>query len=351
VAKNTQVTEKALVIVESPAKAKTINRYLGAKFKVMASMGHIRDLPPNELGIDLERNFEPVYQVLGEKRRYVTGLKKAADNANTVYLATDLDREGEAIAWHLIYALDLEPAHARRVVFNEITKSAIQAAFAAPHDVDMDKVNAQQARRLLDRIVGYQLSPLIQAKIGKGLSAGRVQSVAVRLTVEREEEIRAFVPEESWRVFACFSTDRSKASKDATSWAKFLAGGKHPRTARSASERNAWLSKHQCLYTELVKLDGKDFKADTVTDLSRTRTRVSRRSSCAGTRSPQRRRRSPSKTSRNVARRRSPALHSRRPVSSRQPRALWGSHRRAPCASHNSFTKASIWVERRVPSG
>jgi len=268
VAKNTQVTEKELVIVESPAKAKTINRYLGARFKVMASMGHIRDLPPNDLGIDLERNFEPVYQVLDEKRRYVAGLKKAADHARTVYLATDLDREGEAIAWHLIYALDLEPARARRVVFNEITRSAIQAAFAAPHDLDMDKVNAQQARRLLDRIVGYQLSPLIQAKIGKGLSAGRVQSVAVRLTVEREHEIRAFVPEESWRVFACFSMNRDNADKDAGSWAKFLAGGKHPRSPRSASARNAWLTKHECLYAELVKLDGKDFRADTVTDVT-----------------------------------------------------------------------------------
>ncbi|MGB2987929.1 MAG: type I DNA topoisomerase, partial [Phycisphaerae bacterium] len=266
--KSAQGSGKALVIVESPAKARTINHYLGSDHKVMASMGHIRDLPPNDLGIDLQNNFEPVYQILDEKRKVVGELKKAATKAGTIYLATDLDREGEAIAWHLVHALDLDPQRTHRVVFNEITKSAIQTAFATPHHLDMDKVNAQQARRILDRIVGYQLSPLIQAKLGKGLSAGRVQSVAVRLIVTREQEIRAFIPEESWRVFGCFTTDPSKVERQASAWAKFLADAKDPEAGRTAKERNAWLSKHGCLYAELVRIGGRDFRAANVTDVT-----------------------------------------------------------------------------------
>jgi len=266
VGKSAQHPEKALVIVESPAKARTINRYLGSNYKVMACMGHVRDLPPNELGIDLQNNFEPVYQTLDQRRKVVGDLRKAAAKTGTVYLATDLDREGEAIAWHLLYALELDRDHTRRVVFNEITKAAIQAAFAEPHGLDMDKVNAQQARRLLDRIVGYQLSPLIQAKIGKGLSAGRVQSVTVRLIVEREGKIRAFVPEESWRIWACFATDPTKAGRNAEDWVEFLAGAKDPQVGRTAKERNAWLSKHKCLYAELVKLGGQDFRPGSVAD-------------------------------------------------------------------------------------
>src|SRR3972149_7367612 len=179
VGKKSQPSGKSLVIVESPAKAKTINRYLGSGYEVMASMGHVRDLPVHDLGIDLTNDFEPVYEVLAARRKIVGSLRKAAGNAERVYLATDLDREGEAIAWHLVAALDLDPKSTKRVVFNEITKSAIKAAFATPHDLDMDKVNAQQARRLLDRIVGYQLSPLLQRKIGRGLSAGRVQAGGV----------------------------------------------------------------------------------------------------------------------------------------------------------------------------
>lgn len=259
VAKKAQHSDTALVIVESPAKAKTINRYLGGSFKVMASMGHVRDLPPNELGIDFENNFEPAYQVLEEKRKVVRDLKKAAKDATTVYLATDLDREGEAIAWHLVYALGLKPDQAKRVVFNEITKSAIRAAFAEPHELDMDKVNAQQARRLLDRIVGYQVSPLLQVKLGRGLSAGRVQSVAVRLICEREAEIRRFVPEESWKVLACFATDIAKTDDLAGVWAAFLAGAKNSDAGRSAKERNQWLSKYACLYAELTRFGGKEF--------------------------------------------------------------------------------------------
>jgi len=266
VAKKAQQSEKSLVIVESPAKAKTINRYLGPNYTVMASMGHVRDLPPSDLGIDLEKNFEPVYQVLSAKQKVVGNLKKAASKAQTVYLATDLDREGEAIAWHLVYALDLDPKRTHRVVFNEITKSAIQAAFASPEALDMDKVNAQQARRLLDRIVGYQLSPLLQAKIGKGLSAGRVQSVAVRLIVNREEEIRAFSPQESWRITACFSTEPAQASHHAKAWAKLLVRLKDPDSGATVKKRNAWLSEHQCLYAELMKLDGQEFRPTNVAD-------------------------------------------------------------------------------------
>jgi DNA topoisomerase-1 len=266
VGKKAQHSGKSLVIVESPAKAKTVNRYLGSDYEVMASMGHIRDLPPDELGIDLSNNFEPVYQNLAEKRRVIGSLKKAAAKAARVFLATDLDREGEAIAWHLVSALDLDPDRTQRVVFNEITQSAIQAAFASPHKLDMDKVNAQQARRLLDRIVGYQLSPLLQQKLAKGLSAGRVQSVAVRLIVEREQAIRAFLPEESWRILGCFATDLTKVGKLASAWEEFVRAGKENGNGPTVKRRNAWLSEHGCLYAELVKLGGKEFAPKAVHD-------------------------------------------------------------------------------------
>ena len=266
-AKKPQTTEQALVIVESPAKAKTINRYLGKGYKVMACMGHVRDLPPNDLGIDFENNFEPVYEVLNGKRKIVRELTKAAKQASTIYLATDLDREGEAIAWHLVFALGVEWHRVRRVVFNEITKSAIQAAFADSHDLDMAKVNAQQARRLLDRIVGYQLSPLLQDKIGRGLSAGRVQSVAVRLIVEREAEIRAFLPTESWRVMACFSTNPKTRDRLADAWSKFLDGPPKTSSAPTARARNRWLSKNECLFAELVKVASKSFATGKLSDV------------------------------------------------------------------------------------
>ncbi len=265
-AKKSQPSGKSLVIVESPAKAKTINRYLGSGYEVMASMGHVRDLPPNELGIDLTNDFEPVYQDLAEKRRVISSLKKAAARATRVFLATDLDREGEAIAWHLVSALGLDAQNTQRVVFNEITKSAIQAAFASPHTLDMDKVNAQQARRLLDRIVGYQLSPLLQSKLAKGLSAGRVQSVAVRLIVEREQAIRAFLPEESWRILGCFATKPGEGSKLAKGWAEFLRSGKGGENGPTIRQRNSWLSEHACLFAELTKLDGKEFAPKTAAD-------------------------------------------------------------------------------------
>ncbi|MBI5364358.1 MAG: type I DNA topoisomerase, partial [Planctomycetes bacterium] len=200
-------TGKKLVIVESPAKARTINKYLGKDFVVRASMGHIRDLPKGKLGIDTEHGFKPNYTLIRGKQQVITELKRLAKKAPAVYLAPDLDREGEAIAWHLYEALEIPEKKAFRVVFNEITKKAILEAFEHPGKLDMDKVDAQQARRVLDRIMGYKLSPLLWKKIAKGLSAGRVQSVAVRLIVERELEIRAFVKEEYWRVTAHMAVD------------------------------------------------------------------------------------------------------------------------------------------------
>ncbi len=250
---------KSLVIVESPAKAKTINRYLGKDYVVKASMGHVRDLPDHDLGIDIDNNFAPTYGVVTSRKKTIKELHDLAQNAELVYLATDLDREGEAIAWHLVEALELDESRIKRVIFNEITESAIHAAFDHPLTVNMDKVNAQQARRTLDRIVGYQLSPLLWQKIAKGLSAGRVQSVAVRLIVEREREIRAFVPTESWRIQAVFTAELAKRAGLAGDWDKFLTTGKdgNPRTQK---ERIAWLSDHGCFQAELVSVSGETFK-------------------------------------------------------------------------------------------
>ena len=185
-----------LVIVESPSKAKTIGKYLGPDFLVKACMGHLRDLPKSTMGVDLEHDFTPEYIPMKEKAELIKELKKAAETAGTVYLATDPDREGEAISWHIKELLGLPENKTRRVTFNEITKGVVTKAIEQPRDIDLDLVDAQQARRILDRIVGYQLSPLLWRKIRRGLSAGRVQSVATRLVVERENEIRAFVPEE-----------------------------------------------------------------------------------------------------------------------------------------------------------
>ena len=187
-----------LVIVESPAKAKTIGKYLGPNYQVLASMGHVRDLPKSKMGVDLDNDFTPNYQPIKGKEETIEQLKAAADASEHVFLATDPDREGEAISWHLQELLDLPRGKANRVTFNEITKKVVSESIAAPRMIDQNLVDAQQARRILDRIVGYQLSPLLWKKIRRGLSAGRVQSVATRLVAEREEEIRAFVPEEYW---------------------------------------------------------------------------------------------------------------------------------------------------------
>ncbi|RYL95354.1 type I DNA topoisomerase [Sporolactobacillus sp. THM7-4] len=192
--------DEYLVIVESPAKAKTIKRYLGPNFQVKASMGHVRDLPKSQMGVDIENDYKPRYITIRGKGPVLKELKSAAKKAKKVYLAADPDREGEAIAWHLAHSLDIDDHSDCRVVFNEITKPAIKEAFKKPRKINMDLVDAQQARRVLDRLVGYNISPLLWKKVKKGLSAGRVQSVALRLIIERENEIKAFVPEEYWSI-------------------------------------------------------------------------------------------------------------------------------------------------------
>jgi DNA topoisomerase-1 len=202
---------KNLVIVESPAKAKTISRFLGNDYKVVASMGHVRDLPKSTLGFEPENNFEPKYQVSADKRKVISDIKKLIKKDTLIYLASDEDREGEAIAWHLVPALKIEKNPIKRIVFHEITKDAIIHAIEHPRDVDQHLVDAQQARRILDRAVGYKLSPLLWQKIKRGLSAGRVQSVAVRIIVDRENEIDNFKPEEYWKIKALFKDPEFKA--------------------------------------------------------------------------------------------------------------------------------------------
>ena len=202
---------KNLVIVESPAKARTISKFLGSDYKVMASMGHVRDLPKSKLGFDPNNNFEPQYMVSRDKTKVIADLKKQISKDTVIYLAADEDREGEAIAWHLIPALKIQKNPIKRIVFHEITKKAIMHALENPRDVDQNLVDAQQARRILDRAVGYQLSPLLWKKVRYGLSAGRVQSVAVRIIVDREKEIEAFEPVEFWKVKADFHTPSFRA--------------------------------------------------------------------------------------------------------------------------------------------
>lgn len=197
-----------LVVVESPAKAKTIGKYLGRGYTVKSSVGHVRDLLKSRLSVDVENGFAPEYRVPNDKRKTVNDLKAAAAKAKEIYLATDPDREGEAIAWHVLESAEMEPARTKRVVFHEITKKAVQEAFNHPREIDMDRVEAQQARRILDRLVGYNLSPLLWRKVRGRLSAGRVQSVAVRLVVEREREIEAFVTEEYWSLEAELSQEK-----------------------------------------------------------------------------------------------------------------------------------------------
>ena len=199
-----------LIIVESPAKANTIKKFLGGSTKVVASMGHIRDLPKSKLGIDVEHDFEPEYINIRGKGDLIKSLKKDAETAKTVYLATDPDREGEAIAWHLANILEVNSDKITRVTFNEITKNAVQKAIKEPRNIDINLVNAQQARRVLDRIVGYKISPVLWKKVKRGLSAGRVQSVAVKLIVDREEEIEKFIPEEYWNIYAELLDEKSK---------------------------------------------------------------------------------------------------------------------------------------------
>ena len=209
-----------LIIVESPAKANTIKKFLGGSTKVIASMGHVRDLPKSKLGIDVEHNFEPQYINIRGKGDLIKELKKDAKSAKKVYLATDPDREGEAIAWHLSNILDVDKDKITRVTFNEITKTAVQKAIKEPRGIDINLVDAQQARRVLDRIVGYKMSPVLWKKVRRGLSAGRVQSVAVKLIVDREEEIEKFIPEEYWNIYAKLLDEKSNKIFDARFYGK-----------------------------------------------------------------------------------------------------------------------------------
>ena len=276
---------KSLVIVESPTKAKTINKYLGPDYLVMASVGHVRDLPSRAPkgekqevpGVDLEDNFKPTYEILATKKTTVAQLRKAAREADDVWFATDLDREGEAIAWHLAEALGVSAESAKRVVFNAITKREIQHAFANPLRINANKVNAQQARRILDRIVGYQVSPLLWKKVAGGLSAGRVQSVTVRLVVEREREIEAFMPEEYWRIGGVFAANPAEAPQLAGAWRKLLEAAEKTKQVQMAADKTAadtangvsardklvWLGDNNCVLAELVEVGGRPFKPTT----------------------------------------------------------------------------------------
>lgn len=202
---------KNLVIVESPAKAKTIEKYLGKDFTVKSSYGHVRDLPKGDNAVDIEKGFLPRYEISDDKKKVVDELKKLARQSEVVWLATDDDREGEAISWHLKEALDLKDEHTKRIVFREITKTAILNAIQNPRGIDIDLVNAQQARRVLDRLVGFELSPILWKKIQSGLSAGRVQSVAVRMVVEREREIAEFQSKSTYRVVGRFNLNKGKS--------------------------------------------------------------------------------------------------------------------------------------------
>jgi len=236
---------KNLVIVESPAKANTIGKFLGKDYKIVASVGHVRDLPKSQLGVDIENNFEPKYITIRGKGDVISKLKKEAKAADKVLLATDPDREGEAISWHLAELLNIDANNKCRITFNEITKNAVLNAIKAPREINMDLVDAQQARRILDRIVGYMISPLLWKKVRKGLSAGRVQSVATRLICEREEEIENFVPEEYWTIVAKLSKKKGGPSFDA----KFY----------GTLDEKIDLSNEEQVRNILNEIEGKDF--------------------------------------------------------------------------------------------
>lgn len=261
-------TGKHLVIVESPAKARTINKYLGDDYAVTSSVGHIRDLPARAPkgtkqpvpGVDLENDFNPTYEVLKGKGTLVTELKKAAKVAKDIWFASDLDREGEAIAWHLSQLLKVEPSKAKRVIFNAITKKQIEEAFDHPHPINMDFVNAQQARRILDRIVGYKVSPLLWKRVAGGLSAGRVQSVAVRIIVEREKQIESHIPDESWSIVGRFTLDASNVELLSGSWNKLTKTTDDRGKGPTRKQLNAFLAEHGSVEGSLVEVGGHAFK-------------------------------------------------------------------------------------------
>ena len=252
-------SSKSLVIVESYAKSRTINKYLGSGFEVKASIGHVRDLPSKGLNVDIENDFEPTYEIMPGRKRTVTSLRAAAKKCDKLFLATDLDREGEAIAWHLAQILGVPEEKTYRVIFNAITQSAIKRAFAEPGKLDMDKVMAQQARRILDRIVGYKISPLLWKKIARGLSAGRVQSVAVKMIVEREREIRDFKPVEYWLIPAVFTTDLQ--SDYHQEWLDFITPKTEDDKPPTIAEQGKWLAEHNAFKAELDKIGDEEFKA------------------------------------------------------------------------------------------
>ena len=243
--------KKTLVIVESPSKAKTIGKFLGSRYKVVASVGHVRDLPKSKLGIDIENDFEPQYINIRGKGPIIRELKKEAKKASKVYLATDLDREGEAISWHLAWILGIDQDTPCRIVFNEITKKAIKEAIKNPRPIDISLVDAQQARRVLDRLVGYQISPLLWTKIRRGLSAGRVQSAALKIICDREREIQAFVPEEFWTITADFKKDIPFQARLATRNGRKL-------TVRNREESNRILSELREGTFEVTRVEEKD---------------------------------------------------------------------------------------------
>ena len=242
-----------LVIVESPAKVKTIKKFLGSNYTVAASQGHVRDLPKSSLGIDIEHDYEPKYITIRGKGDILASLRKEVKKSDKVYLATDPDREGEAISWHLAAALKLDDKKMRRITFNEITKNAVKASLKAPRSIDMNLVDAQQARRVLDRMVGYMISPILWAKVKRGLSAGRVQSVALRLVADREEEINAFIPEEYWTLDAALR----------------IKGEKRPLIARfyGTDKKKIMIRSEEELKEILRKIENEEFK---ITDIRTT---------------------------------------------------------------------------------
>ncbi|MFN5757860.1 MAG: type I DNA topoisomerase [Planctomycetia bacterium] len=258
------------MIVESPAKSKTIGKYLGPGFVVEASIGHIRDLPSKAPkgqkqpvpGVDLDHDFAPTYEIDSDKAKKVTELRRLAKGASEIWFATDLDREGEAIAWHLTQVLGVDPLKAKRVTFDAITKSEIQRAFQSPRAINMPRVEAQQARRIVDRIVGYQVSPILWKKVAGGLSAGRVQSVATRIVVEREQEIRAFTPSESWDISACLAFDVAQAAALNAEWTSFMARRDERGRPPFVRDRMAWLAEQRALACDMVEVGGKPLKIE-----------------------------------------------------------------------------------------
>ena len=246
----------SLIIVESPTKVKTIKKFLGADFNAVASMGHIKDLPKSKLGIDLENNFEPTYNVIETKKKTIDDLKKAAKNVENIYLAPDPDREGEAIAWHISEVINTKNKNVYRVLFNDLTKNTVIEAIKNPLQLDFNKYEAQQTRRILDRLVGYQISPVLWDKVKRGLSAGRVQSVAVRMICDREEEINKFVPEEYWNLVAQFESSNpppfeAKLLKIEGKKAKVTSG---KQSAKLADE----IKKASFIVEKLEKIFGKE---------------------------------------------------------------------------------------------